>query len=268
MSVNDLFRLVSDGLKREFEYQAKLLGTPGEVGTGRENVLKRILTKYIPKRYAVDSGIAIDTSNRRSQQIDIIIYEADYTPIFEIVEGKNLFPCETVVAVGQVKTNIGSSAEFQECLDNIASVKQLDRSNKGKNLPITGPGFSLQGVKFDPNTEYRDQIFGFIFCSSSIQPDLMNTELRKFNEKHERRLWANTIVNYNKFLIEYLGKGGFSQNPMTAEKLALIDESQFPYIFTLFVSIINEFLNQAHIARPNLFDYCNIGSLNYSESPI
>jgi len=64
-----LFDLVSERLRIEFDYQAKILGHPGEIGTGRENVLKSILTKYIPKRYAVDSGFVIDTSIGKSEQI-------------------------------------------------------------------------------------------------------------------------------------------------------------------------------------------------------
>jgi len=56
LSLANLFELVSKRLKIEFEYQAAILGHPGEVGTGRENVLKKILGTYLPKRYAVDSG--------------------------------------------------------------------------------------------------------------------------------------------------------------------------------------------------------------------
>lgn len=168
-----LFDLLAERLTIEFDYQAKILGHPGEIGTGRENVLKSILAKYIPKRYTIDSGFVIDALNGKSEQMDIVIYEAGYTPVFEIVAGKRFFPCETVVAVGQVRTKIGSRREMRTCLNNIRSVKKLDRSNNGTNELITGPGISLRPLKFEPNTRFRDQIFGFIFCSSSISADLM-----------------------------------------------------------------------------------------------
>lgn len=192
LSVASLFNDVSQRLKIEFDYQAAILGHPGLVGTGRENVLKRILKTYLPKRYAIDSGIVIDALNGKSKQMDIVIHEAEYSPVFEIVEGMRFFPCETVVMVGQVKTDIGSKEVMQECLDNIKSAKELDRSNKGTNLLITGPGMSLKGLApFDPSKEYRDQIFGFVFCSESMNPESMVTELQEFNKQNERRLWTN-----------------------------------------------------------------------------
>jgi len=266
--LDKLFDSVAETLKIKFEKQAKILGHPGEVGTGRENVLKSILSTYIPKRYVIDSGFVVDALGKRSKQMDIVIYEANYTPVFEIVEGKKFFPCETVVAVGQVRTTIGSRKEMQECLNNIKSVKQLDRSNNGTNLLITGPGISLQGVKFDPSKEFRDQIFGFIFCSWSIKSELMIAELQKFNKQNERKFWANLIVNYNEFLIEYEDKTHLMQNTMTALNGVLIDKSKCLHILSLFISILNDFLNIAHIARPNLFSYCKLGKIGHHGFPL
>lgn len=264
MSLDKLFDGVSKKLKIDFECQATILGHPGEVGTGRENVLKTILSKYIPRRFNIDSGFIIDTLGRISQQIDIIIYEADYTPVFEIVEGKRFFPCETVVAVGQVTTEIGSSRKMQDCLENIRSAKSLDRSNRGTSQKITGPGICLTGLPpFDPNKEYRDQIFGFIFCSSSMKTDSIIAELQKFNGKNERKVWTNMIVNYNEYLIEYEGKTHLMQNPMEAEKIIITDAELTPRILALFISILNNFLNEAHIARPNLFSYFNIDAIKH-----
>ena len=269
LSLADLFELVSKRLKIEFEYQAAILGHPGEVGTGRENVLKKILGTYLPKRYAVDSGFVVDALDNRSKQMDIVIYEAGYTPVFEIVEGKRFFPCETVTAVGQVRTKIGSREEMQECLENIKSVKQLDRSNGGTNELITGPGVSLDYLskRFDPSKEFRDQIFGFIFCSSSVKSDSLIAKLQEFNGKNERKLWTNTIVNYNEFLIEYKEGSFISQDPMKAERIALTDVSHTPQILALFVSILNNFLSIAHVARPNLFAYCNLDKIYHYDYP-
>jgi len=266
LALTELFDRIADTLKTEFEYQAKLLGHPGEVGTGRENVLKRILRKYIPKRYAVDHGFVVDASgNPQSKQMDIIIYEAEYTPVFEIVEGKGLFPCETVVAVGQVLTNISSRNKLQECLDNIKSVKELDRSSKEV---ITGPGVSFPlKIPFDPNKNFRDQIFGFIFCSSSIKPDLIIAKLKEFNKQNERKLWTNLIVNYNEFLFEYENKF-LMQDPMKAQNGVIITKAQNPHILALFISILNNFLNIAHIARPDLFKYLKLGEIPHYGFPL
>ena len=274
MTLEKLFDGVSKKLKIDFEEQAKILGHPDEVGTGRENVLKKILINYIPKRFDVSSGFVIDASGKISKQIDLIIYENNYTPIFEIVDGKRFFPCETVVAVGEVKTTIGSKKVLQECLDNIKSVKELDRSNNRTNELITGPGISLKGIKFNPEKEFRDQIFGFIFCSSSIDSKLIISKMQKFNKINERNLWTNLVINYNDFLIEYFGsvlkssEKYLMQDPNRAELIALIKKSENKNIFMLFISILNNFLNMAHIARPDLFSYCNCRRANNIEFPL
>ena len=266
--LNKVFEGVANKLKIDFEEQAGILGHPGEVGTGRENVLMNLLSKYIQKRYGVDSGFIIDALGNKSEQMDILIYESNYTPVFEVVDNKRFFPCETVVAMGQVRTTIGSRADLVNCLNNIKSAKALDRSNKGENELITGPGISLQPLRFDPNKEFRDQIFGFIFCSSSIKPELVIAELQKYNEHHERKLWVNTVVNYNKFLTMYREGDFLSEDPMKAEEIVLTDLSQTPHILALFVSVLNNFLNIAHIARPNLFSYFNLRQIGYHKFPL
>jgi len=265
MSLDELFNGVSKKLKIDFEEQAKILQHPGEVGTGKENVLKAILTKYIPKRFKVDSGFVIDALGNRSLQMDIVVYEANYTPVFEIVDEKKFFPCETVVAVGQVTSEIGSAKRLQECLDNIRSAKALDRSNRGTSLLITGPGISHEHMPFNPNKEFRDQIFGFVFCSSSMKLDSMIAGLQESNKKNERKLWTNAIVNYNEYLIEYEGKGHLTQNAMEAENIIVTDAKLTSRILPLFISILNNFLNMAHIARPNLFAYCKIDAVEHHD---
>jgi hypothetical protein len=262
MALGKLFDNVAKLMKIEFEEQARLLGHPGEVGTGRENVLKTILTKYLPKRYSVDSGFVIDALGNKSEQMDIIIFEVNNTPVFEVVEGKKFFPCETVVAGGQVKTSVGSGEEMQKSLENIKSVKMLDRSNRGTNKIISGPGISIAGLKFNPSNDYRDQIFGFIFCSSSMKKESILHEFKTFNKLNERRFWTNLFVNYNEFFIGYIEKIGkeefLSQNPMAATYITLTDKTQTPNLLGFFVGMLNLFLNEAHIARPNLLSYCNL----------
>jgi len=257
MSLGELFDGVARKIEIDFEKLTGLPSHPGIVGTCRENVLKDFLSAYLPSRFRIESGIVIDALGGRSKQMDVVIYEANYTPVFEIAGRQRFYPCETVVAVGQVKTDVGSRAVMQECLDNISSAKRLDRSNNGTNQIITGPGISLPlAGGFDPNKQYKDQIFGFIFCLSSINKDLMITELKEFNKKNERKLWTNLILDYKRFLIEYEeNEGHLSQNTMKAGKFALLERNSTGQILALFISILNNFLNEAHIARPNHFAY-------------
>jgi hypothetical protein len=100
-----------------------------------------------------------------------------------------------------------------------------------------------------------------------MKPDTMVAELQAFNKRSEKKLWINTIVNYNEFLIEYANydQGYLTQDPMVAQKISLIPIEHNPEIFALFISILNNFLNVAHIARPNLFAYCKIDAVEHND---
>jgi hypothetical protein len=90
-----------------------------------------------------------------------------------------------------------------------------------------------------PFNPFRDQIFGFVFCSSSIKLDSMIAELQDSNRKNERKLWTNAIANYKEYLIEYEGKGHLTQNVMEAENIIVTDAKSASRILPLFVSILN-----------------------------
>ena len=145
-------------------------------GVAREEVLCKLLRKYLPCRRGISSGFVIDAHCMESKQIDVVIYDNTVGTVFD-VSGVKYFPCETVIAVGEVKSDITSTKKFADALAKIKSVKELDRSNDGKNKIISGPGVSLRGLKFDPLTNHRDQIFGFIFTSKCLTRDKIISHL-------------------------------------------------------------------------------------------
>ena len=58
---------------------------------------------------------------------------------------------------------------------------------------ISGPGISLQGLRFDPKTQHRDQIFGFIFTSTSMTKESIIEYLQNYNQSTDRRYWMNVF---------------------------------------------------------------------------
>src|SRR2546430_2073339 len=80
--------------------RSKLLAHPGELGAAREQVVRDFLSAHLPRRFAVSTGFAFDCAGAVSGQLDIVIYDADICPRFEVPGGKFLFPCEAVLAVG------------------------------------------------------------------------------------------------------------------------------------------------------------------------
>ena len=143
MKLNSVFKKISQQLDVEFGELSKEISHPADSGKARENALRSLLKNYLPKRIAIDTGYIIDTQGNTSKQMDVVIYDSTIATIFD-VNGIKYFPCEIVIAVGQVKSDINSRERLSAALLNIESVKKLDRSNHGKNEIVTGPGISLK----------------------------------------------------------------------------------------------------------------------------
>ena len=257
MRLNSTFRKISKQLNVEFDEIAAEISHNQTAGEAREHALRSLLEKYLPRRVGVDRGFGIDALGGESKQIDVVLYDKTVGTVFEIT-GANYFPCEAVIAIGEVKSDILSVNKLQDALNKIKSVKELDRSNNGKNKIISGPGVSMRGLQFDPLTKHRDQIFGFIFTSTSMTRESIINYLQKYNKCIDRRYWMNFFCDYNKFLVSYECPQGLYTSSMDATYMYCTKESEVPDLFMLFYSVLATFIDEAHVAKPNYFSYAQI----------
>jgi hypothetical protein len=77
----------------------------------------------------------VDGVGGKSRQVDIVVYRTGYAPVFQI-GGVNHFLVESVAAVLEVKAGITSTAQLGSALENIRSVKALDRTNRHRNYRL------------------------------------------------------------------------------------------------------------------------------------
>ncbi len=257
MRLSPTFRKISERFGGEFDELASEILHNQTAGETREYALRNILEKYLPRRAGVDKGFVIDAHGGESKQIDVVIYDKTVGTVFEVLDTK-YFPCEAVIAIGEVKSDILSSQKLQDALDKIRSVKELDRSNNGKNLIVSGPGVSMKGLQFDPSTNHRDQIFGFIFTSTSMTQESIINHLREYNSRTDRRYWINLFVAYKCFLMSYETPQALYPSAMDATYLYCTKNSEIPDLLLLFYIILANFVDEAHVARPNYFSYAQI----------
>lgn len=256
MRLSSTFRKISEQFKIDFDELAREVSHPSLSGEAREFALRNLLEK-LPKRVGIETGIVIDAHGGESKQIDVIIYDRTVGTIFEI-SGIKHFPCETVIAVGEVKSDILSTRNLQDALDKIESVKKLDRSNDGKNQVIIGPGVIKGWVDFDPTKKHRDQIFGFIFTSTSMTRETIISYLQNYNKQTDRRYWMNLFCDFNKFLFSYEIPEALSPSAMDATYFYCTNDSEVPDLLLLFYCILATFVSEAHVAKPNYFSYAEI----------
>ena len=84
--------------------------------------------QLLPRGVGVGSGCVIDSFGNASRQMDVILYEREICPVFSINEdpASTYYPCEGVIAVGEVKSAL-DSRELKDTFLKIESVKRLRR---------------------------------------------------------------------------------------------------------------------------------------------
>lgn len=82
---------------------------PGTKGDNTESNWINWFNEYLPNRYKVDKGIVIDSTGKQSEQIDLIIYDAQYSYLVFRQNETILIPAESVYAVFEVKQNLDKS---------------------------------------------------------------------------------------------------------------------------------------------------------------
>ena len=81
----------------------------GKRGEVDEKHFIDILKKYLPDRYAVDSAIIIDSKGQTSDQIDVVIYDHQYTPTLLDQKCHKYVPAEAVYGIFEVKPIINKT---------------------------------------------------------------------------------------------------------------------------------------------------------------
>ena len=171
----DFTKTVGDDLVNDFA-KARKATTSGSVGSAMETSVQSRLSQLLPRGIKVGSGYIVDTFGGTSRQMDIVLYEAGICPVFSINDSPSstYYPCEGVLAVGEVKSRIGKK-ELEDCFNKIQSVKCLRRAYE---QPRDGNGHTYHGRQYGnpdgqsmyafelENTNIGD-IFGFILSGES-----------------------------------------------------------------------------------------------------
>jgi hypothetical protein len=128
-------------LSMQNEMQAKLstirtfVQHPGTKGNITESEWINWLRTYLPKRYSVDQAFVVDNTGNISDQIDLVIYDQQYSPFVFYYEGVKYIPAESVYAVFEVKQSLNKE-HIIYAAEKAESVRSLQRTS----VPIIHAG--------------------------------------------------------------------------------------------------------------------------------
>lgn len=137
-----------DTLRASLAEGRDLLDHPTASGDHSELDWQGTLEQFLPNRYRVSRGTVVDASGTTSDAIDLIIHDAQYTPIlFQRTDGDGsiIVPAESVYAVFEAKPEL-NKAYLQYAADKLRSVRQLSR---------TSTTIRHAGGQFDPKPPHR-----------------------------------------------------------------------------------------------------------------
>jgi hypothetical protein len=157
--LRDAFEAEQKVLAVQLELSAKSITHDGVMGGVNESHFIQSLRRYLPKRYDVDHGIVIDSSGATSDQIDIVIFDHQYSPTLLDQNGHRFMPAEAVYCVLEVKPTI-SKRYLKYAADKAQSVRTLRRTSVGfthsggKSVPK--PLFPIMAGIVAAGVEWRD----------------------------------------------------------------------------------------------------------------
>lgn len=147
--LKDLFT----ALQKEMEaalFSAKAHGHAPSKGDATELEWNKVLDRFLPARYKADKAFVIDSKDNCSDQIDIAIFDQQYSPFIFKHDSISYIPAESVYAVFEVK-QILSKEHLYYASNKAESVRKLHRtslsiSSASGTLPPKKPHHIISGL--------------------------------------------------------------------------------------------------------------------------
>lgn len=190
IDLKELFQGLQDQMQISLNVNRKFIRHPGSKGDATEQHWIEFLRTYLPDRYKVDKAIVIDSTGNVSEQMDVVIYDAIYTPFIFKQDGFMYIPAESVYAVFEVKQDVEGYIEY--AAKKIESVRKLKRT-------------SISMIASGKTTDARPltKIIGGILTTTSSYNG--NDTVKKHLEKLKglQTLDLGCLCNVGSFYVDY-----------------------------------------------------------------
>jgi hypothetical protein len=217
-SLINLLSSLHEDIHQRLETARKTLAHPVSKGDASEKIWLELFQNYLPKRYQAEKAFVVDSNGEFSQQMDIVIFDRQYSPFIFTYEGEIIVPAESVYAVFEAKQTINAEL-VKYAQKKVESVRKLYRTS----LPIPHAGGT-----YPP--KLPNQILGGILTFESEWSPGMGEALNTALMKKEGCLNLGCVASHGYFNYETeQGKYEFiiGSKPATTFLFKLISELQF-----------------------------------------
>ncbi len=203
VDLNELFAGLQNQMEAQLNTNRSTISHPGTKGDSLENVWIEWLREYLPNRYCVDKAIVVDCEGQLSDQMDLVIYDQQYTPFVFSQNGVKYIPAEGVYAVFEVKPDLEGSVTVRK--ESISYIEYAGRKVESvRKLKRTSTFIVDRG---DPKAARPlTKIIGGILTSvnSYAKSETIENHLKGLSGL--KSIDMGCIVEHGGFYIEYTGK--------------------------------------------------------------
>jgi hypothetical protein len=160
-SLSVLLGGLHDEIQQKLATARKSFGHTTTKGNASENVWLELLKMYLPHRYQAETAHVVDSKGAFSEQIDVVVFDRQYSPFIFKFQGQTIVPAESVYAAFEAKQSI-NAGEVSYAQKKVASVRRLHRTS----LPIPSAGGIL------PAKPLQHIIGGLVTFESDWDPAL------------------------------------------------------------------------------------------------
>ena len=149
-SLPQLLAGLHDDIEQRLATARKSFGHPGTKGDASERVWLQLLQTYLPGRYQAETAHVVDSRGAFSDQIDVVVFDRQYSPFIFNFEGQIIIPAESVYAAFEAKQAI-NAAQVEYAQGKVASVRRLHRTS----LPIPHAGGTYDPKPLTPSDDKK-----------------------------------------------------------------------------------------------------------------
>lgn len=265
-STKDYIKELGNELVHEFN-KAGMTTHPHAVGTGREISAKKKLKSILPAGIGIGSGFVIDSFGNTSKQCDIILYEEAFALKFILNDNEDYayYNCESVIAVGEVKSD-ASSSELKDAINKLAIIKGMKRQNRNgyntrKYFTSTTVTHCLGElpIPYSSQNDGLKQIYTFLLCRSLNVPT--EKVLKYIKERcNELYMYPNSIVSTKGTYISYIKQeeDKYTLVPSRNEANLMYNLVDNDYTFNYFIHNLLDFISAANTVPLNYNQYLSV----------
>jgi len=130
-SLSKVLAGLHEDIEQRLSIVRKTFAHPGTKGDASEVVWIELLKLYLPQRYATAKAHVVDSNGVFSDQIDVLVFDRQYSPFIFQYQGETIVPAESVYAAFEAKQT-ANAEHVKYAQAKVASVRRLMRTS----LPI------------------------------------------------------------------------------------------------------------------------------------